>query len=132
MDNNEWIGVSGKHNLAFKAQSSIYTFGFPIDETEEKLLYPCSKKIVSKKTFTATGKYAPLTSESSYLVFTSNNFEPILAHDFANIRNPENYETAVNAVLGVSKVMNGGHLLNADGVHIGADWMMGKFSFLME
>ena len=96
------------------------------------MLYPCSKKIVSKKTFTATGKYAPLTSESSYLVFTPNTFEPILVHDFANIRNPEKYETAVHAVLGVSKVMNGGHLLNADGVHIGADWMMDKFSFLME
>jgi hypothetical protein len=95
-------------------------------------LYPCSKKIVSKNTFTSTGKYAPLTSESSYLVFTPNTFEPILVHDFANIRNPENYETAVNSVLGVSKVMNGGHLLNAEGVHIGADWMMNKFSFLME
>ena len=95
-------------------------------------MYPCSKKIVSKNTFRSTGKYAPLTSESSYLVFTPNTFEPILVHDFANVRNPEKYEAAVNSVLGVSKVMNGGHLLNAEGVHIGADWMMNKFSFLME
>jgi hypothetical protein len=66
------------------------------------------------------------------LVFTGKTFQPILVHDFAHVRNPEMYETAVSALLGVSKVMNGGHLMNADGVHIGADWMMDKFSFLME
>jgi hypothetical protein len=29
-------------------------------------------------------------------------------------------------------VINGGHLMNAEGVHIGADWMMSNFAFLME
>lgn len=94
-------------------------------------MYPCSKRIIEKPIFTAEGKYAPLTSESSYLIFTAKTFEPILVHDFAQIRNPVRYESIVNLILSTSKIANGGHLLNADGVNIAADWMMDKFSFLM-
>jgi hypothetical protein len=35
-------------------------------------------------------------------------------------------------ILATGKIANGGHLLNADGVNIAADWMMDKFSFLMD
>lgn len=78
------------------------------------------------------GKYAPLTSEFSYLIFTPNTFEPILVHDFAQIRNPEDYEMITNAIFATNKLLNGDHLLNADGVNIAAEWMMDKFSFLMD
>ncbi len=36
------------------------------------------------------------------------------------------------SIMSVSKVMNGGHLLNSEGVNIGADWMMDHFGFLMD
>lgn len=74
LENGEWIGVSGKHNIAFESKDKSFEYKFPSDNVEEELLYPCSKRISSKATFTTVGKYAPLTSEFSYLIFTPNNF----------------------------------------------------------
>lgn len=91
MQNGEWVGVSGKHNIAFKSEKDTYEYKFPSDDVETDFLYPCDKKIISKSTFTSVGKYAPLTSENSYLIFTPKTFESILVHDFAQIRNPESY-----------------------------------------
>jgi hypothetical protein len=55
-----------------------------------------------------------------------------LVHDFANISNPENYEFIANMIFSTSKIFNGEHILNSDGVHVAADWMMDNFGFLME
>ena len=73
-----------------------------------------------------------MTSESSYLIFTPKTFEPVLVHDFAQIRNPERYESIASMILATGKLVNGGHLLNAEGVNVAADWMMENFSFLMD
>lgn len=58
------------------------------------------------------GMYSLLTSESSYLVYPSENSGGILAHDFANIRNPEMYEPIARIILETSRILNGEHLLN--------------------
>jgi hypothetical protein len=45
--------------------------------------------------------YAPMTYNNNYFVFTSKNEgrKRILAHDFANLRNPEAYEFIGNILL---------------------------------
>jgi len=35
-------------------------------------------------------------------------------------------------ILATGKLVNGGHLLNSEGVNVAADWMMENFSFLMD
>lgn len=69
--------------------------------------------------------YAPLTRSGNYYILTSED-EKVLAHNFANIRNPECYESAFRSIVGVWEMIYGE---NEGEMHPVADWMKKTFSF---
>jgi hypothetical protein len=64
------------------------------------------------------------------LVYPNKN-TPVLAHDFAHIRNPEAFETVVGYALSISATIYG-EKMTKNGINSNAEMLMKTFSFLLE
>ena len=69
-----------------------------------------------------------MTNSGNYFIL-NNNEEKVLAHCFANIRNPTFYEPFVKiAMIAHDKIMG----IPEDKIHPVASWLTEKLSFLVE
>lgn len=114
--------VSAKHNVALHDLSYI----FP-EEIKGEHLFGVGK-IDSVETVHSQGLYSPKTVTNNYFVYLNgDSSQKVLAHCFAHIRNPQNYEIAVEAIELMWDLF--GEEVTTD-VHPSYDWMREIFSFL--
>ena len=78
------------------------------------------------KNVTDKGMYAPMTRSGNYFIVLENN-EKILAHSFANIRNPELLEPLFKLVISVWEGLFGEPEASSE-IHPAAEWMMETLS----
>jgi hypothetical protein len=78
----------------------------------------------------ATGKYAPKTESNNYFVYLQGNSEEkVLAHCFAHIRNPQNYEFIVSTIESTWELLFD---TSSDLIHPSYSWMQTHFALLTE
>lgn len=115
--------VSSHHNIALSDGS--YAFA---QELLGKTLHN-GEIVTNVQKVTARGVYAPMTGQGNFYVKSSDS-EKALAHCFANIRNPEFYESIVSTIWQGWELFGGSTQVQE--IHPAAKWMMNTFSFLME
>lgn len=121
---NSHFEVSPKHNIALDDLS--YAFA---EELTGKTLFG-STQPESLKTTQNIGLYAPKTNTNNYFVVLEDGQTKVLAHCFAHIRNPQNYELAVSAIQSLWDLLITTN--PQEQVHPSYPWMQNTFAFLQE
>ena len=81
--------VSHTHNVATEDLS----YAFP-EDLEGQSLFGLGK-VRSVEGTQSTGMFAPKTKTNNYFVYLNDSSEKVLAHCFAEVRNPERFELPV-------------------------------------
>ena len=122
--------TSAYHNIAI--QDGKYVFAKDL-EGINLFSNKRNKNVGSVKeinTQTKQGMYAPKTRSGNYYIML--NFEAhILAHNYAHIKDPVNYETMVDFMFNTYEYLYG-KPADIDEAHPVANWMTTKFSFITE
>jgi len=115
--------VSAFHNIALANK----TYAFAKDLNGEHLYN--GKKVLTINKVQQKGVYAPLTSSNNFYVSVGEGHT--LAHCFANLKNPEFFESIFSIIINVWGLIDSRET-NEEGMLPAVSWMKNTFSFLIE